>query len=262
MEEIYLLTLMLVIFAVAIYIIIQIPEVKDYIKPPSGNYGEASNRNPVSNAPNTSNRPNPVSNAPNTSNRPNPVSNAPNPVSSNDPVTGTLLTGILSNDFNSVVIYLAKDLYNDGSVIATSNPNLSLYNKTKFLSYNQYNTLNNMITTAVGNSNIYQTIENVSDYTKPYVLSNIPPINTSNFSNLISVMITTYNVNSNFKSFTDSLSGFSNEITKTNIMGNIYTYSANWYLNSLSNGVSIQSMISNYSPIILDYIDTQNFSNM
>jgi hypothetical protein len=244
MEEIYLLTLLLVVFAVAIFIIIQIPEVQDYILPPSGNYGDASGSKILSNNPVGSNN---GSNNPNGSN--------------------VLLTGILSNDFNSTVIYLIKDLYNDGSVTPlTSNSNmnslLSTYDKRRFLSYNQYDTLNNRITNAITNSNMYQTIKNVSDHAKLYILSNIPPINTSNYINLISIMMESSSINATLASNLNSFNTLTNVADKQNIYGNIYTHSANWYLNNLSNGLSNQNMLSNYITMINSYIAAQNFSNI
>ena len=139
---------------------------------------------------------------------------------------------------------------------------LSTYDKRKFLSYNQYNTLNNRITNAITNSNIYQTIKNVSDHAKVYVLSNIPPINTSNYSNLISIMMESSDIDATLSSNLNSFNTLSNVEDKQNIFGNIYTYSANWYLNNLSNGLSNQNTISNYTTIINSYIDTQNFSNI
>ena len=166
-----------------------------------------------------------------------------------------------------VINYLITDLYNDGSVNPASSSNwplLNVVNKTKFLSYNQYTNLQTKITTGITQSNIYQTIENVSDYAKSYVLSNIPPINTQNFVELLSIMFTVTAEDSNLANIFQDIANNNSEEFRIDTIASIYTYSANWYLSQLSNdGVyTNQDMLETYPSIIYNYINTQNFSNI
>ena len=285
MEEIYLLMFLLVVFAVAIYLIIQIPEVKDYIASPSGEFGgvptSSNSSNALSNRVTLSNTSNVLSNV--ISNIiSNAISNSSNIVSSNSSnnlsnyqtlsnlgsnysnvVSGTPISGVLATDLNSVFSNLSYNLFYDGSITPSPRATLdyanSMNSKLSFMTSSDLTDLNNRIETYLNSGN-YATIEevatNVKDsltYLSGYLGYDIPPINTMQIINLNNLINDSFTKDTGFSILAITSVTTSNNIDTYNNMVSFRTYSAHWYLQN--SNLSSNILISNYINVATSFLN-------
>jgi len=262
MEETYLLMFLLVIFGVAIYVIIQMPEVKDYIAPPSGNYGSvtigSNTSNTLSNTLSNS-LSNSLSNIVTLSNYGSNYSNIvtlSNTLSNygsnySNIINGTPLSG---DPFDRYYILqnLEYSLLNDGSVSQEILSNNNGLTKLSYLSSSKTSTLSDLIILDLNSGN-YQTIEQISDHVKNYVLSNIPPITTSNLIAFNQLNFNAAMSDSNFTKLYFSIFSIPNSFDNYPYLLN---YTTNWYLSHLATATP-----SNFIQIASAFIINNILSN-
>ena len=168
-------------------------------------------------------------------------------------ISGTLLTGIYSNDYALVYSNLTFSLMNDGSVSPQSMVVQNHNNTSKliFLSSDKLTNLDTQISRDLF-SEIYVTVEQVSDHNKGYVLSNIPAIDSSNFATLFYTLADMISSDTIFSDLVSNIALYSYDNYSS-----FLNYSANYYL---ANIPDINS--TNFKDALITYITTNLTSNI